>query len=483
MSAPIIYLFRRDLRLADNPALSAAVATGRPVECLFVLDDGASGPWKGGGASRWWLHYSLAGLAAALEGRGGRLILRRGDTEKTVAAVAAGIGADAVYLGRRYEPWAAAQEGRLQERLSQNGVAVRRFGGGLLCEPESVRTGQGTPFKVFTPFYRAILPLLCAQAPLPTPVKVLVPASAVDTDTLEDWRLLPRQPDWSGGLRDHWTPGEAGAWQRLERFATNALADYGALRDVPARDGTSELSPHLHFGEISPRQCAARVRAVAAQQSAAVDGAESFVRQLVWRDFSHHLLFHTPSLPEAPFRPDYGTFPWRDDAAALRAWQTGATGYPLVDAGMRQLWRTGWMHNRVRMVAASFLVKHLLIPWQRGEEWFWDTLVDADLANNAANWQWVAGCGADAAPYFRIFNPVTQSEKFDPDGAYLRRWLPELAELPTKHLHRPWQAAPEILNRAGVALGRDYPMPIVDHAAARARALAAFADWRRDRPG
>ena len=479
MRAPVIYLFRRYLRLADNPALSAAVATERPVVCLFVLDDGAGGPWRMGGASRWWLHHSLAALSAALRERGGRLILRRGDSVDTVAALAASVGAAAVYIGRRYEPWAVDEETQLHQRLSAMNVGLHRFGGSLLSEPEPVRTGQGTAFKVFTPFYRAVLRSLTADSPLPPPFRIEPPTAPIDSDALDDWALLPRNPDWAGGLRDHWEPGEAGAQRRLDRFADRALPAYGSARDVPALDGTSDLSPHLHFGEISPRQCAARVRAAAALDPAAAGGAEGFVRQLIWRDFSHHLLVSTPTLPDQPFRPVYATFPWRDDAAALRAWQTGATGYPLVDAGMRQLWHTGSMHNRVRMVAASFLVKHLLIPWQRGEAWFWDTLVDADLANNAANWQWVAGCGADAAPYFRVFNPITQSEKFDPKGVYLRRWLPELAALPIKHLHRPWQAPADSLDQAGVVLGADYPAPIVDHAAARERALAAFADWLR----
>lgn len=478
MSAPVIALFRRDLRLDDNPALSAAVATGQPVLCLFVLDDETPGAWAPGGASRWWLHHSLAELDRSLRACGGALILRRGVTADVVVDVAGATGATAFYVARRYEPWAVDQEDAINRRLSSVGVSVHRFGGTLLSEPESIRTGQGSPFKVFTPFYRAVLKSLPPPQPLPAPTRIPALGSVLASDDLSTWDLLPHNPDWAGGLRETWVPGAAGAQARLDAFIESALIRYDRARDVPGVNGTSALSPHLHFGEISPRQCRARILFAADRDAQASTAAAAFERQLVWRDFAHHLLHHRPSLPETPFRPDYARFPWRDDPAPLRAWQRGETGFPLVDAGMRQLWHTGWMHNRVRMVVASFLVKHLMIPWQAGEAWFWDTLVDADLANNAANWQWVAGCGADAAPYFRIFNPILQSEKFDPRGAYLRRWLPELAGLSDKQIHRPWAAPSQVLADAGITLGRDYPEPIITHEAGRARALAAFQTWR-----
>jgi len=476
MSAPVIFLFRRDLRLDDNPALTAAVATGQPVICLFVLDEEV--PRPPGGASGWWLHHSLAALDRALRACGGILILRRGATVDVVADVVRTSGATALYVARRYEPGSADQENALKSRLDAHDVAVHRFAGTLLSDPDAIRTGQGGPFKVFTPFYRAVLKAVPPSQPISAPTTVAAPATLPNSDDLDAWGLLPRTPDWAGGLRETWTPGAAGAHNRLDDFIDAGLTTYETGRDVPGIDGTSALSPHLHFGEISPRQVRARLLFAADRHPKTATGAAAVERQLVWRDFTHHLLHHWPTLPETPFRPEYATFPWQDDPTALKAWQHGRTGFPLVDAGMRQLWHTGWMHNRVRMVVASFLVKHLMIPWQAGEAWFWDTLVDADLANNAANWQWVAGCGADAAPYFRVFNPILQSQKFDPRGIYLRRWLPELSSLSDKQIHRPWDVPPLELAEAGITLGIDYPAPIITHEAGRARALAAFQEWR-----
>jgi len=475
-AAPVICLFRRDLRLADNPALAAAVATGQPVICLFVLDEESGRP--PGGASRWWLHHSLTDLDHALRACGGALTLRRGATVDVVADVARTAGATALYLARRYEPRSADLENALKDRLDAADVAVHRFAGTLLSDPDTIRTGQGGPFKVFTPFYRAVLKAVPPSQPAPAPTNVPSPESLPDSDDLDSWGLLPRAPDWAAGLRETWTPGAAGAHDRLDAFIDGALTSYETARDVPSIDGTSALSPQLHFGEISPRQVRARLLFAADRHPETAAGAAAIERQLVWRDFAQHLLHHWPTLPEAPFRPEYETFPWQDDPVALQAWQRGRTGFPLVDAGMRQLWHTGWMHNRVRMVAASFLVKHLMVPWQAGEAWFWDTLVDADLANNVGNWQWVAGCGADAAPYFRVFNPILQSQKFDPQGVYLRRWLPELSSLSDKQIHRPWDVPPRALADAGVTLGKDYPEPIVTHEVGRARALAAFQAWR-----
>lgn len=469
---PILLWLRRDLRLGDHPALTKALATGRPIIPVYVLEDDTPGRWRPGGASRWWLAGSLAALAADLRKRGSRLILRKGDAIAALMKLAAESGATAIYFTRAYEPYMTALETRLAAASSKRGIGCHRFPGQLINEPEAVTNKAGAPFKVFTPFHRACLALEPPGPVLAAPGNILAPDSWPDSHALEDWRLLPEKPDWAGGLRQSWEPGEAGARRRLGAFMEAALDGYKTGRDRPGTDGTSRLSPHLAFGEISPRQIWHAVRH--ANDRDGLTGGEAYLRELYWREFSYHLLFHWPYLPEQPFRPAFAAFPWRKDADGLRAWQRGKTGYPMVDAGMRQLWATGWMHNRVRMIAASFLVKHLLIPWQDGAAWFWDTLADADLANNSASWQWVAGSGADAAPYFRVFNPVLQSRKFDADGAYIRRWLPELARLPDTDIHAPWEAPEAALTKAGVKLGKTYPQPIVDHAEGRKRALAAY---------
>jgi len=475
---PVIVWFAQDLRLADHPALTAAVQQERPIIPLYVLDDEASGPWAAGGASRWWLHYSLQALAADLAQRGSRLILRRGNATTIIAELVQELGATAVFCTRRYEPCASADERKLKNHLSQRGFDFRRFGGSLLYEPETVATKDAQPFKVFTPFSKVCLAQRVTSSALPTPAKITTPSQWPASDVLDDWVLTPRTPDWAGGLRECWSPGEAGATRRLDAFVESSLDEYHTSRDRPDCAATSSLSPHLHFGELSPRQVWHRVAPFASTFPGGTEGADSFLRELIWREFSYHMLYHWPTLPEAPFRPGFERFPWRDDEHMLAAWQLGRTGYPLVDAGMRQLWHTGWMHNRVRMVTASFLVKHLLIPWQRGAAWFWDTLVDADLANNSASWQWVSGCGVDAAPYFRIFNPILQGLKFDPDGTYVRRWVPEIALLKTDYIHQPWLAPTSALEDASIRLGENYPEPVVDHAFARRRALEAFATVR-----
>ena len=465
MSSPALLWFRTDLRLADNPALAAL--DGRQVLPVFLLDDASPGRWAPGGASRWWLHHSLEKLAAALAERGAPLLLLRGRAEIAIPALAAEIGAAEVLAGRRYEPWAREADRRVHEALSAAGRKLRLFTSALLHEPHRIATGAGRPYGVFTPFSKAVVAQTEIPAPLPAPERLFGLANPPAGEKLAEWRLLPQPPvpDWAAGFRATWQPGEAGGAARLARFVSGALAGYAKQRDVPDGETTSALSPHLAFGEVSPRQ---------AWHGAGEAGAK-FRSELLWREFSYHQLWHRPELPETALRPAYQDFPWQPEARLLHAWQRGRTGYPLVDAGMRQLWRTGWMHNRVRMVTASFLVKHLLQPWQDGASWFWDTLVDADLANNSASWQWVAGCGADAAPYFRVFNPVLQGEKFDPAGAYVRRFVPELARLPDKWVHRPWEAPAEELARAGVRLGESYPRSIVDHAAGRQRALDAFA--------
>jgi deoxyribodipyrimidine photo-lyase len=471
---PVVLWLRNDLRLSDHRALAAAVATGAPVIPVYILDQAAAGAWPFGGASLWWLHNSLTALTADLAKAGSRLVLRKGETSAILAELCRQTKATTVFMSRAYEPWAASQEQTVKETLAKDGVALKRYAGALLFEPEALRTKAGDPFKVYTPFWRAATATAGPAQPTPAPRAIAAPAKWPKSDTLEAWALLPRKPDWATGLRDAWQPGSAGATKRLDTFLATALHGYSENRNRPDLTGTSRLSPHLHFGEISPAQCWHAAKAYAAAHPAKSAGLETFLKELVWREFSYHLLVHWPTLPHAPFRADFARFPWLTDDASLKAWQRGQTGYPIVDAGMRELWATGWMHNRVRMIVGSFLVKHLLLPWQAGEAWFWDTLVDADLASNSASWQWIAGSGADAAPYFRIFNPMTQGEKFDPDAAYVRRWVPELARLPNAVIHEPWSAPAEILAAAGVRLGSTYPHPIVDHAAARTRALAAF---------
>lgn len=463
---PSIVWFRQDLRLSDNPALEAAVAASGPIVPLYVLDDETAGVWKAGGASRWWLHKSLEALSADLVRRGSRLVLRRGRADQVLPDVVAETGARAVYWNRVYEPFATARDASLKEALKAAQVNVGSFNGSLLKEPWEVKTGSDGPFKVFTPFWRAALSTIEPAEPLAAPKSLPPPTTWPQSDRLGEWQLLPTPPNWARGFEPVWAPGEAGAKARLAHFIDGALVRYVDGRDRPAEENTSRLSPHLHWGEISPRQVWHAMQT--AKQSRGAEGsADKFLSEIGWREFSYHLLYHFPTLPERNFRPAFDAFDWDDNAAAFRAWSKGETGYPIVDAGMRQLWATGTMHNRVRMVAASFLIKHLMIRWQRGAAWFWDTLVDADLASNSASWQWVAGSGADAAPYFRVFNPVLQGEKFDPVGIYVRRWVPELAACDTRFVHRPWEAP----NARALA----YPPPIVEHDRARARALAAFA--------
>jgi deoxyribodipyrimidine photo-lyase len=454
------------LRLADNPALIAAAKRDAPIVAVYVLDDYAPRKWKMGGASRWWLHHSLISLTADLRQLGIALILRRGSAQTIIPELAAEIGASAVFWNRCYEPFAVARDTTIKSALTDAGVKVESFGAALITEPWTVKTQSGMPFRVFTPFWNALQKDHRPAKPFGAPKfrRAFQQVSGVD---LGDWHLLPTRPNWAAGFGEDWTPGEAGAQRQLKIFIEDGLRNYPSTRNLPGIEGVSRLSPYLHWGEISVRQVWHAI-----DLHAGGDGA--YLRELAWRDFAYQLLWQFPDLPEKPFHEEFGAFPWREDAETLKAWQTGQTGYPFVDAGMRQLWATGWMHNRVRMVVASFLVKHLLLPWQAGEDWFWDCLVDADLANNAMNWQWVAGSGADAAPYFRIFNPVLQGEKFDKGGDYVRRWVPEIAGLPDKWLHRPWEAPENVLAKAGISLGRIYPRPMVNHETARQRALEAL---------
>ena len=477
-NSPSIVWFRQDLRLADNPALRAACERGEKILPLFILDDETAGAWRPGAAGRWWLHQSLDALHHDLEALGAPLCLRRGEAEDTLPTVIAEAEAGAVFWNRCYEPLAIERDKTLKAALREQGLQVESFNAALLFEPWELKTGQGGPYKVFTPYWKAMLaqPMPASPEPAPTAIEGL---EGVGSEALGDWNLQPRKPDWAGGLREAWTPGEKGAAKRLEAFLEETASRYPDHRDRPDEGGTSRLSPHLHWGEISPRQIWHAGQQAIAAGAAGEGGVMAFLRQLGWRDFSHVLLYHWPDFPDKSWKPEFDAFPWREDETAFSAWCQGRTGYPIVDAGMRELWRTGWMHNRVRMITASFLIKHLLIPWQRGEAWFWNTLVDADLANNAAGWQWVAGSGADASPYFRIFNPITQGEKFDPQGHYIRHWVPELAGLPDAYLNKPWEAPADVLAEAGVELGAIYPKPLVDHKAARERALAGYEKMKK----
>ncbi|MBV9735322.1 MAG: deoxyribodipyrimidine photo-lyase [Acidisphaera sp.] len=459
--------FTRDLRLHDNPALQAALREGGQVVALYVLDDATAGRWAPGGAHRWWLHQSLTALARDLCARGGALVLRRGDTVQQIGALIEETGAASLHVGQPHEPWARRLVDAVEATARTRGVALHRHRTMLLFEPDALRTRAGGGFGVYTPFARACLARGVHEDPLPAPAHIPCPAPP-PSDCLADWGLLPRSPDWAGGLRATWQPGEAGAARRLDQFIGAGLPGYAEARDRPGEDATSMLSPHLHWGEMPPG------KAWREASCAGGHGLHRFLAEVLWREFCAHLLWHRPELPEAPLQERFAAMPWRRDPAGLRAWQRGRTGIPIVDAGMRQLWHIGWQHNRVRMIAASFLTKHLLIDWRDGEAWFWDTLVDGDLASNAAGWQWVAGSGADPAPFFRIFNPVLQGKKFDPEGRYVRRWVPELAALPDRFLHAPWELPAEVLEAAGVRLGRTYPRPVVDLAAGRRRALAAF---------
>jgi deoxyribodipyrimidine photo-lyase len=465
---PILVWFRNDLRLADNPALSHAVQSGRPVIPLYILDE-TPGVRPMGAASLWWLDKSLKAMAASLEARGSKLILRRGEAQAVLDDVIAHSGATCVVWNRLYDAASIDRDTQIKTGLKDNGVDCHSFNAGLLNEPWTVQNGSGQPYKVFTPYWRAAREQLHHVDAEAAPKTLKSPNKWPPSEGLEGWGLHPAKPDWSKGF-DDWTPGEAGALERLDDFLSGPIDGYGEKRDIPAAPATSRLSPHLHFGEIGPRQIWVAARNAVEAGNASAGEAEKFLSEVGWREFNHSILFHNPDLPKANFRPEFDGFGWVKDHASFEAWTRGETGYPIVDAGMRELWATGFMHNRVRMIVASFLIKHLLIDWREGEAWFWDTLLDADLANNVGNWQWVAGSGADAAPYFRIFNPIAQGEKFDPRGDYVRRWVPELANLPDKVIHSPWTAPAHLTPAAK----RTYARPIVDHGQARQRALDAY---------
>ena len=465
-----IVWFRQDLRLADNPALAAAVDSGARILPVFVYDDDSASPWQPGAASRWWLRSSLASLKESLDGC---LRIFRGEALQIIPELADAVGASAVYWNRCVEPWRATRDDAIKERLHQDELAVRTFNGNYLFDPMTVRKPDGGPYKVFTPYYRngCLKNAPAPRQPVAAPTTIdCLPAGPLGP--FEEEHLIPSFA-WFSAATQQWQPGEQGARAALTNFLGEAIHRYAVDRDRPDRHGVSRLSPHLHFGEISPNQVWHAIRDRFGHTSLTED-ADRFLAELGWREFCAYQLFHEPQLPNSNLQRRFDRFPWRDDQQLRERWQAGATGYPIVDAGMRELNRTGFMHNRVRMIVASFLVKNLLQDWRHGARWFWEKLLDADLANNSANWQWVAGCGADAAPYFRIFNPVTQGKKFDPDGTYVRCYVPELAELPARYIHEPWAAPKDMLAAAGIRIGDDYPAPIIDLKASRERALDAY---------
>ncbi|NBC10781.1 MAG: deoxyribodipyrimidine photo-lyase [Planctomycetes bacterium] len=473
-SKPTIVWFRSDLRVSDNPALSAAVARGGPVIPVFIWAPEEEKPWAPGGARRWWLHQSLDKLQRALQGMGSDLVLRQGASLSTLRQLIADSGADTVYWHRRYEPAVIERDKKVKQDLKDDGLDAQSFNSHLLYEPWEVATKQGDPYKVFTPFWKTCTAMPEPDAPLEAPARGDLPQPDAwpESDPLDALGLMPKV-EWYKDIASFWTPGESGAQERLDTFLNDAIRAYKENRDVPSIDATSRLSPYLCHGEIGPRQVWHTVRRFMQDGRRNLSKSEekqcwAYLREIGWREFGYHVLYHFPHTPDKPLQKKYADFPWVNDESQLHAWQKGRTGYPLIDAGMRQLWRIGWMHNRVRMVVASFLVKDLLISWQEGARWFWDTLVDADLANNTLGWQWAGGCGADAAPYFRIFNPILQSKKFDANGDYIRTYVDELKHVKTDDIHAPWEAAAPLLDQT------DYAAPLIDHKEARDRALAAL---------
>lgn len=474
MTATIV-LMNNALRLDDNPALVAAMERGAPIVPVYVLDDDSAGDWKLGGARRWWLLQSLKQLSEKLKACGSQLIIRKGHYAEAVLELVTDVQADAIYMMRAYSPYELKTEAELHLKASDLCISCRRFAGNLLAEPEQVANKSGAPYKVFTPFWKQLRTLVSVPPLNSAPKELMAPGQFPRSDKVELLDLAPTPACWAEPIADVWQVGEDAAHACLRDFLEERVICYKRGRDIPGEDNTSRLSPYLANGEISARRIWQVAMDTAAANPGSTSAIEAFLREVAWREFSWHLLFHFPEMARQPLRPVFQNFPWRDgvDERVVR-WQKGQTGFPIIDAGMRQLWQTGWMHNRVRMIVASFLVKDMLWHWHVGEDWFWDTLVDADIANNSASWQWVAGCGADAAPYFRIFNPILQGEKFDKAGDYVRAFVPELAKLPDAYIHKPFEASDELLKAAGITLGQDYPLPVVDRKQSRARALAAY---------
>ena len=468
----ILVWLRKDLRLQDHPALHAAILEGKQILPVYIWDPEEGGQWSPGAASRWWLHHALLSLSEDIQSLGGNLILRKGKAAEILPSLAKEQNISKVFYSRAYDPPGIATQEAVEEALDQAGVDPGSFNASLLQEPWETKNGTGKPFQVFTPYWRKSRQVIYRE-PAKYPLsKLSFVSQNISSSTVHDLGLLPHH-SWHQKLEDHWDVSENAAHVQLERTVNEVTKSYATRRNNPSVDGTSRLSPYLAWGLISPRQICQAV--LQAESEGSHRGENKYLVEIGWREFSYHLLYHFPSLPDQPLRAKYASFPWIEDQANLKRWQFGNTGYPMVDAGMRQLYETGWMHNRVRMVVASFLVKHLLLSWNDGARWFWDTLVDADLASNTQGWQWAAGCGADAAPYFRIFNPITQGEKFDTQGEYARRWIPSLEKLPNKWVFRPWEAPADILESSGLDLGDNYPEPCIDHTEGRTRALAALA--------
>lgn len=460
--------FRQDLRVKDNPALNAACDLGKIVP-VYIYDTTTPDNREPGGASKWWLHHSLQSLNARLNNH---LQVFRGDPQTLLPELMTAFGADHIVWNRCYEPWQINRDKDLKKSLSEQGYSPQSYNGSLLWEPMTISKNDGGAYKVYTPYYRkGCLKATEPRFPKTPPARITYADVDNKGQGIEALDLMP-DINWYGTIAEQWTPGEEGAANRLQRFIKDAAKQYKQQRDIPSEQGTSLLSPHLHFGEISPNQVWYAIKDTFGDTDD--QSIDTFLSELGWREFSYYLLYHYPTLPNKNFNDKFSRFPWRSSQSDLQAWQRGKTGVPIVDAGMRELWQTGYMHNRVRMVVGSFLVKNLLINWREGEKWFWDCLVDADLASNSASWQWVAGSGADAAPYFRIFNPVLQGERFDKQGDYVRHYCPELDQLPDKYIHKPWEAPDDVLRKAGVKLGTDYPEPLVDLKASRRRALDAF---------
>ena len=472
MPEHVLVWFRQDLRIEDNPALVAALKTGQPLIPVYIYAPDEETPWSPGGASKWWLHHALEALDQELQNHGNRLVLRSGATWENLLDICTTHKVSSVFWNRRYEPSIISRDARIKQQLHAQGTGAESFSASLLYEPHTIQNRSGKPFRVFTPFWKH-LRTLPVERPVTLDTNKLATSSILpQSEPLQSLKLLPEIP-WDKSFYQYWDPGLKAADRTLSEFAQQRASRYKDRRDLPAVNGTSRLSPYLHFGQLGPRQVWQ-----ALLQTGPIDGPGeyTFLSEIGWREFAHHLIFHFPETPEQALNKKYSQFPWQADDVYLKAWQTGQTGYPIVDAGMRQLLQTGWMHNRVRMITASFLVKHLLQPWQQGARWFWNTLVDADLASNTMGWQWTAGCGADASPYFRIFSPMLQGAKFDANGDYVRKWVPELKNMPAKYIHQPWEAPHGVLKQAGVKLGDNYPKPVIDHKAGRERALAALSE-------
>ena len=474
--APTILWFRNDLRLADNAALSAAVELGFPIVPVFIWDPASNGAWAPGAASQWWLHHALNSLNKSFCKLGGSLIFRKGDTLEVLEGLIRETGAKHVFWNRRYESSLRELDVRCKRVLTNVGLNVRSFNSALLNEPHEVSAKSGSPYKVYTPYFNTVVSRPAVPPIALNESAIRFPQTAPESNSINAFELLPSS-NWDKEFERKWEVTEEAAQKCLRDFLDQSVDRYQYDRDRPDRRGTSVLSPYLHFGQIGPRQI---VQSLKEKSDLSLEGPHVYLKEIYWREFAYHVLYHFPKTPDMPLQSKYANFPWKYDATLQERWEQGKTGYPVIDAGMRQLWETGWMHNRVRMIVASFLVKHLLQDWKQGAQWFWDTLVDADLASNTLGWQWSGGCGADAAPYFRVFNPIIQGKKFDPDGSYVKRFVPELAKLPVKYIHTPWEAPTPTLNDAGVTLDVDYPKPIVDHAEGRARALSAFAVFKAE---